>query len=277
MSAAALASPMTGIADVLSPSQVSSFRDCQFRWYSKYILQLPDQGSPSLALGTAVDTAIKATWHAKLDTGVDLPVDELVEIFAAKWLDVSADVEFPATKRGFVSTTPAAMKDEWATRGAQMIAVYMREAEPAIHPRDVDLEVRGRIAGVQVRGFVDLIDITGRVIELKTAARTPSEIVPNHAFQLATYAQLAPEVSPQMRVDTLVNLKAPKLVQIEHEITLPDYHYLRSSYPLVQEQMRSGLYSPNRNSWLCKKASCPFWRACEAEFGGTVPGGEVEE
>jgi hypothetical protein len=277
MSAAALASPTTGIADLLSPSQVSTFRDCEFRWYAKYQLGLPDQGSPSLALGTSVDTAIKATWHNKLDTGIDLPVTDLVDIFASTWLQESAEVEFPATKRGFAATTPEAMKDEWAVRGAKMIAEYMEKAEPSIHPRDVDLEVSGKIAGVHVRGFVDLIDITGQVIELKTAARTPSSISANHAFQLATYAQLAPEVSPQMRVDTLVSAKAPKLVQIGHEITLPDYHYLRSSYPLVQEKMRSGLYGPNRNSWLCKRGTCPYWRQCEAEFGGIVPGGEVDE
>jgi RecB family exonuclease len=267
MSAAAVIPITTGVADILSPSQVSTFRDCEARWAYKYLIGLPDQSSPALALGTAVDTAIKATWHHKLDTGIDLPVDELVEIFAAKWLEESAEVEF----------TPKQDKTEMAAQGATMIDIYMREAEPAIHPRDVDLEVRGKIAGVQVRGFVDLIDISGRVIELKTAGRTPSNISPNHAFQLATYAQLAPDVSPQMRVDTLVKLKKPKLVQIEHEITLPDYHYLRSSYPLVQEKMREGLFDCNRNSWLCRRGSCSYWQRCEAEYGGIVPGGDGDE
>lgn len=264
---AALAYPSTGIADLLSPSQINTWRDCQARWYFKYVLGLPEQSSPALALGTAVDTAIKATWHHKLDTGIDLPVTDLIEIFAATWLQESAEVQF----------TPKQNKDEMARQGAQMIGVYMERAEPSIHPRDVDLEVSGRIAGVPVRGFVDLIDIEGRVIELKTAARTPSSISPNHAFQLATYAQLAPDVSGQMRVDTLVKLKTPKLVQIEHEITLPDYHYLRSSYPLCQEQMRGGLYSPNRNSFLCSTTNCPYTRECLAEYGGRVAGPEVDE
>ena len=156
MSAAlTLGSPATGIADVLSPSQVSVFRDCETRWYYKYQLGLPDKGSPALAAGSAVDVAIKATWHHKVDTGLDLPLTELIDIFAARWTQESAKVEFTAKQN----------RDEIAAQGAQMIAIYMRDIEPSIHPRDVDLEVRGKINGVQVRGFVDLIDIEGRVIE----------------------------------------------------------------------------------------------------------------
>ena len=41
-------------------------------------------------------------------------------------------------------------------------------------------------------------------------------------------------------------------------------------YPLVQEAMRSGLYTPNRKSMFCSRSGCPFWKACEAEYGGEV-------
>jgi hypothetical protein len=39
-------------------------------------------------------------------------------------------------------------------------------------------------------------------------------------------------------------------------------------YPLVQEGIRNGLYFPNRQSTLCSRRNCAFWRQCEREFGG---------
>jgi hypothetical protein len=41
-------------------------------------------------------------------------------------------------------------------------------------------------------------------------------------------------------------------------------------YPLVQDAMRGGLYVPNRASNLCSRKHCAFWKACTAEFGGTI-------
>jgi RecB family exonuclease len=270
MSAAAVAvSQTTGVADVLSPSQVGTFLDCQYRWYAKHQLHLPDSKTPALALGTAVHAGMSATWHHKLETGIDLPLDQVIDAYATKWTEESAKVEFAGKNN----------KDEMVKQGAVMIAKYMEEAEPAIHPQAVDYEVRGFIAGVYVRGYIDLVQIDGTVVDLKTAGRTPSAISPSHLFQMTTYTQLVKDldINGLAREDTLVKLKAPKLVQLQHEIGLQDYHYTRQMYPLVQEQMRQGLFAANRQSFLCNRAKCPYWRACEREFGGTVPGGDGDE
>ena len=270
MSAAAVI-PITNteLAAVLSPSQVSTWNDCQFRWWAKYGLGLPDSRTAALALGTAVHYGIGSTWHNKLETGIDLPLETVIENYAGKWAEESAKVEFG----------PKEDKEAMGKQGAVMIQKYMLEAEPAIHPQAVDYEVRGVIAGVSVRGYIDLVQIDGTIVDLKTAGRTPSAISPAHLFQMTTYAQLAKDLdlNGQAREDTLVKLKAPKLVQLQHEIALPDYHYVRQMYPAVQEQMRYGVYVANRASFLCTRAKCPFWRICEKENGGTVPGGEGDE
>jgi hypothetical protein len=38
----------------------------------------------------------------------------------------------------------------------------MAEGAPSIQPAAVELEVGGEIAGVKVRGFIDLLDVDGR-------------------------------------------------------------------------------------------------------------------
>jgi hypothetical protein len=41
-------------------------------------------------------------------------------------------------------------------------------------------------------------------------------------------------------------------------------------YPLARKAMRGGLHVPNRQSLYCSRRHCPFWRACESDFGGRV-------
>ena len=61
--------------------------------------------------------------------------------------------------------------NELESIGRSLIAVYLAEASPSIQPTAVELEVEGVIAGVRARGFPDLLDTEGRIIDCKTASR----------------------------------------------------------------------------------------------------------
>ncbi len=52
--------------------------------------------------------------------------------------------------------------------------------------------VADEIGGAYVHGFVDVIDVEGRIIDIKTAKATPHGIESMNRFQVATYSQLAP-------------------------------------------------------------------------------------
>ena len=127
----------------------------------------------------------------------------------------------------------------------------------------------GEIAGVKVRGIVDILDAEGRIIDIKTASHKPSKISGDHAFQLATYATLlADSVSGQTRIDSLVATKDPQLIQIEHTPGASGRKLVERMYPLVAEGIANGLFIPNRASTLC--GYCPYARECEAEYGGAI-------
>lgn len=116
-----------------------------------------------------------------------------------------------------------------------------------------------------------MLDVNGQILDIKTAARRPSSIEPEHRFQIATYAQLTPGASGEARIDTLVKTKTPGLVTQSFTITDHDVLATRELYPLAQTVMRSELYMPNRMSMNCSRRNCPFWRCCEQEWGGEVP------
>jgi RecB family exonuclease len=153
--------------------------------------------------------------------------------------------------------------------GAALAGKYLREAAPRIQPLAVEVPVSGEIAGVKVRGIVDILDAEGRIIDIKTASRKPSRISGDHAFQLATYATLlADSVSGETRIDSLVSTKDPQLVQIEHTPGESGRKLVESMYPLVAEGIANGLFLPNRASTLC--SYCPYRSECEAEYGGAI-------
>ena len=132
------------------------------------------------------------------------------------------------------------------------------------------MDVQGEISGVRVRGRVDLLDIDGRLIDIKTASRRPSCVSPDYAFQLATYRQITPGASGEVRIDSLVKTTTPQIVQQSYTVGEQDLRATQVLFPMVQEAMGSGMYCPNRQSLLCSQKYCSFWKQCEEEFGGRV-------
>ena len=98
--------------------------------------------------------------------------------------------------------------------GEALVTKYMEEAAPRIEPLAVELRVEGVISGVRVTGYVDLIDVNGCVIDIKTAKRGQSVIDPMYRFQVATYCHPTPLRSrnrPHRYFGQ--DLKLPRLIQ----------------------------------------------------------------
>jgi hypothetical protein len=178
--AVALPAGQTELANVLSPTQVRTFLGCSARWWFKYGLSLPEPKISALALGCAVHRALEANFRERIETKEDLEVCGVVGLFRAAWQEQMDQTEFRDDE------DPA----EIGSVGEHLVAKYMDEAAPSIEPAAVELDVAGTVGGVHVRGKVDLLDVHGRVVDVKTAASKPSGIAPDYAFQLATYRQI---------------------------------------------------------------------------------------
>src|SRR5215471_634881 len=76
-------------AEVLSPTQVRCFMDCNARWWFKYILKQPDPPNGNLALGRAVHAALTHNFAQKIETYEDLPVAGVLALFREAWVNES--------------------------------------------------------------------------------------------------------------------------------------------------------------------------------------------
>lgn len=246
------------VAGLLSPSQLNTWLECQAKWMYRYLFELPDISSASLALGRAVHTALGENFQQKIETKLDMPVAGVMALA----LDALA-----RELKGVV------LEEEDADLGdtaRALVMQYMEDVAPTIEPAAAEQHVEGTINGVRVHGYIDLIDVDGRIIDIKTAKRKPTGIRPDYRLQVATYQQLAPTASGLVKLDTLVKSKTVQVVEQSFEVTDQDRKAVATLYPLAQEGMRSGLYMPNRNSMLCSQKYCSYWERCEADFGGCV-------
>jgi hypothetical protein len=257
------------VAEVLSPSQTNTFLDCNARWYFKYFRGLPDVTDARRAMGRAVHHALAENFRLKIQSGQDLEREEFLGIYAEGWKTEAASARF----------APDDDPEELALTGSVLAQKYLVEKAPAITPVAVERKVTGLIGGVKVQGYVDLLNSNGRIVDIKTSIKKPPGIRPDYARQVATYARLTPGASGQVGIDTLIQTRgrdgrptksAPEIHSSAYRVTDADLRHIDVIYPLAQEAMRSGLYTPNRGSMFCSRSSCAYWAECEREFGGTV-------
>jgi hypothetical protein len=255
-----IAMPAPG--DVLSPSSCNQFLGCGFKYCCRKVLHLPDPPTGALTLGKSLHAAIGANFEQKIETQEDLPAAGVAAVYRQAWAESSVETEFRDDEN------PKELKE----LGEFLTVKYLDEAAPEIQPAAVEFQVSGRIGGVAVHGYVDLLDVTGRIIDLKSGARKPGDISNDYRFQIATYAQLIPGNPGRARLDTLTKTKKPELVQQEFTVEPSDVEQTQKLYPAVQQAIRAGHFLPNRSSNLCSRKYCSFWRRCEQEFGGRVSG-----
>ena len=74
------------------------------------------------------------------------------------------------------------------------------------------------------------------------------------------------------RLDTVTKTQDVQLVQQSCTIGAEERRYAETIYPMVQEGMRDGIYPPRRGCPLCLRRYCGYWRECEREYGGRIPG-----
>ena len=247
------------LGEVLSPSQTNAFLNCSAKWWFKYGAGLPDPKGGSMVRGLAVHKTIER-WFKLILGGTTPDIEDMREPYEDAWETLSGEASFSSDDD----------IDDLKRSGAVLLHKYLEEVAPEIRPAALEQQVLGEIGGVKVRGYVDIVDMDGTIVDVKTAAKSPSGIASDYAFQLATYRQLLPAASGKARLDTLVATKTPKLVKIEYEVTDADLRLTCSLYPRVREGIREGLHFPNRNSNLCSRKYCNFAEACCREFGGCV-------
>lgn len=247
-------------AEVLSPSQVSQFLNCPAKWMFRYLLDLKEPGTAATALGRAFHETIAHNFRQKAETSNDLPLAECLDCFRKALGPQLEEVKLQKGEHPM----------ELLELGEVMVTRYIEDAAPLIQPAAVESRVPGVIGGVKVAGYVDLLDIEGRIVDSKSTLKPSVGIAHDHRLQLTSYVMITPAASGICRLDTVTRGKTARLIHKSFAITEQDRRYAEMIYPMVQDSIREGIFLPRRNSPLCSRRYCGFWKRCEQEFGGVV-------
>ncbi len=192
------------------------------KWYFRYFLDLEEPVTSATALGKAFHETIAHNFRRKIETRNDLPVDECFEYFRPL---LGRHLECAVLKRG---EQPVELMD----LGMAMLDKYMQEAAPLIQPAAVETRVAVVIGGVKVRGFVDLLDVEGRIVDAKSALKPMRGVSHDHRLQLTSYVMITPQATGSCRLDTVTKSRTVSLVPKSFEVKTEDRRYAETIYPM---------------------------------------------
>lgn len=197
----------------LSPSKVSSFRNCPLAFRFTAIEKLPDPATPATVKGTFVHTVLEQLfWNH--ERGNRTPAAATSELDQA-WAALQNDSDFLS-----LDLNPGAA-EAMRSESEALVANYFTLEDPnEVTPVGIELTLDAQVGPVRLRGILDRLDLAPdgslEVIDYKTG-RAPSPAY--EQAQLAgvqLYALLCLEVLGR-RPDrvTLLHLKEPTRITAE--------------------------------------------------------------
>jgi len=249
----------------LSVSQVQTYLFCPLKYRFHYVDRIPAPWRPAaLAFGSSVHAAVE--WFHRERLAGRTPTPEAVaNIFAADWFAQNLEpVVFPAKES----------QEILAEKGGELVRLYVEEADGALPLMtedrfEIDLvdPETGEVLDVRLRGVIDLVEVDGTLVELKTAARTFDTGTLERHLQLSTYALvrfLAIGSVPPLRIDALLKTKAPRLERLPASRTVEDLAWTARLILSVARAIEAGAFFPNP-SYRCSE--CEFFAHCQAWRG----------
>lgn len=245
----------------LSPSSISTFRQCPLKFkYSKIDL-IPEKPQEAAVMGNFVHDVLEELYKlAPEDRTMDNARSIAKNQWGEQWGQKSAQV---------VHTDEAIRKFRWSAWWC-IENLWKLEDPTLVAPQGLEHELYGQIGGVTVKGFIDRFSFSDGTTFLKISdyktGKTPREpFVDDKFFQLLVYSHLTAStgVGDVAEVE-LLYLKDG--VRFTKKVTKAN---LKETLDIVVEtkeeidfRCKEGMFEPNKSilcNWCSYKTICPVW------------------
>lgn len=248
----------------LSVSQIQSYLACPLKYRFQYVDRIAKPfRAAALAFGTSVHAGVEF-FHKERLAGKTPTLEQVVMIFGADWYAANLD---PLVFTG--GDSPESL----ARTGRDLLDLYVKCSD-GHEPRSVEAEFlidlvdpeTGEDLDLALRGFIDLIEADGTLVDLKTAARGVAQGDLERHLQLSVYAlvhYLHEGVVPKLRLDVLLKTKVPRFERYSTARTLWDLSWTARLVRSVANAIEARSFPPNP-SWRCGECEylvhCQRWR-----------------
>jgi len=253
----------------ISHTQLSMFCRCQAAWYFRYVCGLIIPPKSAMMRGSCVHRAVAHDYTQKVESKVNLPVEDVLDVFSDEYEERSGEVAWKDTEDA------GKIKDA----GVNVLAKYHEEVAINVQPVDVEQTFSMSINWIQddedktvaYKGILDLMDDAGGITDLKTTGRTPQRADGGHVNQLTGYflgKEALGDKPTGAQLDYLIALKTPKIIQFQVDVTDSQKKFFLNQIPKIVTAMEGENYYAARGNRFCSPDACGYYVKCCEEFGG---------
>jgi len=256
--------PLEKLKRTVSASRLNCWLQCRLKFYFRYVIKLTKPKTAALHFGSVVHLVLQQ-WNMTRWRRQPFEIAKLKQVFDTGWLDqggtIDWDGEEPDQKISAWNVLERYFTDTPIKAGEMPEAVEV--------PVEADLSRHGLPVLI---GVLDLVRAGGRIVDFKTAAKTPEPEMALHqnGVQLDCYSVLYREATGKREAGRelhhLVKTKVPKLVITPAE---PMLEYQRTRLFRLMEDYVDGL---DRGNFIPAPGfgcmGCEFLHDCKKFDGG---------
>lgn len=253
--------------DTLSNSKVAMLSRCPRQFHYRYILGYKIPPNAFRNFGGAYHRTMEANFTHKMDSGEDMPIEQVKDIFTDEWKISSDELEWQYEEE---------REENFSNKGVDLVGSYIETVAPYRYPTHVEYEFSVSLPEIDLP-FVGLIDLITKnqtpagdaefMVDHKTATRrwnkyrAHDELQPT-AYYLA-FEELFEEPPAGFLYDIAPRTGKPEIQTVptsRGEIEKAEYlGRLRS----VQETVSKDNYPKTTPSnWYCSEKWCGYYGHC---------------
>ncbi len=252
--------------DHLSSSQINLYLLCSLKYKFQYVDQLlkPFKSS-GLVFGSAMHSTL--SWFAKEKmNGNGISLERLYRILEADWYaqKVDQDIRY---KEGETEMKLMVLAKELL---GQYVSLPFKEIMGTDIPFTIPLinPVTGEILGINLEGYIDLIEKDETIVEFKTSNQAMDQKDVDDHIQLTAYSyayEMIHQRPPQnLKIVNFVKTKKPKINPFETKRDKSDYQRFFYLAGQVLKAIENKIFFP-KASFICK--DCEYGEPCRGWQG----------
>lgn len=230
------ANPLDKLKRTVSASRLNCWLQCRLKFYFRYVLKLTKPKTAALHFGSVVHLVLQQ-WNLERWRRQPFEIEKLKQVFATGWLDQGTVIDWDGEE-------PDQKQSAWLTLEKYFTETPIKADEI---PEAVEVSVEADLSrhGLPVLiGILDLVRAGGRIVDFKSAAKTPDNEMALHqnGIQLDCYSVLYREGTGKREAGRelhhLIKTKVPKVIVTEAG---PMLEYQKSRLFRLMENYVDGL------------------------------------
>lgn len=250
----------------LSSSQMNLYLQCSLKYKFRYIDKIPVPFKPSgLAFGSAIHSTL-SWFHKERKKGNEVTLEDFLRLFDTDWYSQRADAKI-RYKSGEDDAKLAFIAKE-------ILALYFHQEHNGVADSEIPFVVplvnpsNGYRLGLNLEGFIDLIEKDDTIVEFKTSAQTMKQKDIDESLQITAYCyayEIFCRKPPKLiKVVDFVKTKKPKMITLKTTRNKTHYQRFFSITSQVLKGIQSQIFFPRSSFWCndCEyKKNCNTWKS----------------